>query len=167
MPIFVLSEPLHPGKSLYKYAWMRVWLHLWVDPLWCLYVWGCRCVGVCLCARFPCGSKSPDWHVGSVVKQQVWDTLMAFTDGVKALPMGGLLLHLLIYSFSTAEEALRPMWLFPIAKVPWEHLGCFLIQSCLPPHSFPKSLSPVFFFLRQCCVCVWSVDVIPVLQANW
>ena len=134
---------------------------------------------VCLCVCFPCSCKSPDWHVDSVGKQQVWDTLMAFTDGFRTLPMGGLLLHLLIYSFSTAEETLRPMWLFPRAKVPWEQLGCFLIQSLLPPSFFPLASSvplPSFHQVGVCvcmCVCVCgralcgSNLITPVQQASW
>lgn len=66
-------------------------------------VWASVGAWVCVCVRFLWGCKSPDWHVGSVGKQQVWDTLMAFTDGFRALPAGGLLFHLLIYSFSTAQ----------------------------------------------------------------
>lgn len=134
-------------------------------------------VCVCVCARFPCGCKSPDWHVGSVGKQQVWDTLMAFTDGFRALPMGGPLLHLLIYSFSTAEETLRPVWLFPRAKVPREQLGCFLIQSPLilsPPHSasHPVSLMspcPLFPRMAVLCMCVFcgSNLITPMQLANW
>jgi len=111
--------------------------------------WACICVCIC----FPCGSKSPHWHVGSVGKQQVWDTLMAFTDGFRTLCTGGLLLHLLIYSFSTAEETLRPMWCFREPKSLESSLGVFL-SSLFSPLILSPPLSPCPLFYRSVCVFV-------------
>lgn len=112
------------------------------------------CVFVCVRSHacFPYSCKSPAWHIGSVGKQQVWDALMAFTDGFRTLPMGGLLLHLLIYSFSTAVETLRSMWLFPRARAPPEPRGIFLSgpRSSLPP----LSPCPIWYVYVCACVCV-------------
>lgn len=140
-----LDRVLHPSISTGFNAMCkcspRVYTHQW------LFVQGCQCMSVSEGVCFPCGSKSPCWHVGSVRKQQVRDMLMAFTDGCRTLPTGGLLLHLLIYSFSTAQHTLRPMWLFPKDKVPWEQL-VFLSNTFFQYlHSFLwlLSLSPPLF----------------------
>ncbi len=155
-------EPLFPHMYLCQCLFCLVfsswhastWINLdapsvSVQPLWCLCVQRCLSVGVCecVCVRFSWSCKSRNWHVGSVGKQQVWDALMAFTDGFRTLPVGGLVLHLLIYSFSTAEETLRQCDCFREPKVPREQLGCFHIQSLLPFSFFPLTSSvPLPFF---------------------
>lgn len=107
---------------------------------------GCHALGVCggcmhVCVRFPCSCKSPAWHVDSVGKQQVWDTLMACADGFRTLPMRGLFLCLLIYSFSTAAETLGSVWL------PCESTWVF----SYPPLPFFPLAYPHRIWL---CVCV-------------
>lgn len=123
---------------------------------------GCHSLGVCggcmhVCVRFPCSCKSPAWHVDSVGKQQVWDTLMACADGFRTLPMRGLFLRLLIYSFSTAAETLGSVWLFPRVKALWEHLGVFLST----PSILSFSLPPPYLVV---CVCVYVCSMTPTLS---
>lgn len=109
-----------------------------------------------------CGCKSPDWLVGSVGKQQVWDTLMTFTDPSRTLPTGRLLLRLLIYSFSTAQETRGLCDCFQWLQSIERSLGVFLssafsplIHSLVFLPSFPRSLCSVDLSSLAGCGSPW------------
>lgn len=113
-----------------------------------------------MCTCFPGGCKSPDWHVASVGKQHVWDTLMAFTDGFRTHPR--LLLYLLMYLCSTTEAIV----IVSKSQSPLRAAGVF---SYLSLHSFLLASSvplPSFLLVGVCVFCASNV-IILVRQASW
>lgn len=138
----------------------------------CVCVWDssgvyrcvCRCIYTFHTPVNPCIDMLVQWGNGRFGTRW-WHLHMASHS----------LLHLLIYSFSTAEDTLRPMWLFPWAKVPRELPACFLIQFLQPfpnPHLPPRELRSLLTLfcggsLSECVIFCGSNLITVVQQSGW